>query len=306
MTELCIYNEQLKNDYICSCDTILPKSYLEVWFSRFAVKETRLNKDLSEFTCDEILDFYKSLHTTSVLILENINSQMSKYTNWVSSSKNSYKDLELKDLNSCIDKNKANEMFIKRKDLLSLCQQMMNPRDKMVVLGLFEGIKGQNYCEFACMKNEDFDFENKKVYLRSTDRTVNISNELAEYIQQTIETEVYFPISENKKHNYGFKKNSGYVLKPFYNQINFSSEYRRGRNIYVALIRNLKYFEIENLNAQSIFESGMIYYLNQTAAKYEMSALDLLNDKEKCKCIVDQFGKIPKISLLSRYKDKLR
>lgn len=306
MTELCIYNEQLKNDYICSCDTVLPKSYLEVWFSRFAIKEQKLNKDLSEFSCEEILDFYKNLHTTSVLILENINSQMSKYTNWTGCQKNSYKELELSDLNSVIDKDKINEMFIQRKDLLSLCQQMMNPRDKMVILGLFEGVKGQNYCEFSCMKNEDFDYENRRIYLRSTDRTINISDELAQYIQQTIETEVYFPISKSKKANYEFKKNSGYILKPFYNQTNFSSEYRRGRNIYLAITRNLKYFEIENLSAQSIFESGMIYYLNQVAVKYEMSALDLLNDKDKCKCIIEQFGNIPKISLLSRYKDKLK
>ncbi len=306
MTELCIYNEKLKNDYICCCNTKLPKSYLEVWFSRFSTKEIELNKDLSQFTKEEILDFYTKIHTASVLILENINSQMAKYTSWTGYSENSYKSIDLYDLNNCIDTHKVNEMFIKRKDLLSLCEQMMNPRDKMVVLGLFEGIKGQNYCEFACMKNEDFDFDSKTVYLRATDRTINISDELAEYIQQTIETDVYFPITQrSKRTNYEFKKGSGYVLKPFYNQVNFKDEYRRGRNIYVALVRNLKYFEIENLSAQSIFESGIIYFVNKEAAKCEMSAMEVLHNKDKCELIKKQFGNIPKISLLSRYKDKL-
>ena len=76
------YNTDLKIQYIeeKSKEVIIPNNYLECQFNKTNKLESELDKDLSNFTVYEIIEYYKMLNVSSLDTLFPMNSQFSMYT----------------------------------------------------------------------------------------------------------------------------------------------------------------------------------------------------------------------------------
>ena len=74
-----MYNKEHKERFIAERDN---KSYLECQFKKVSFMEFELNKDVSNFTFYEIIEYYKLLNTCSLEYLRVLNSQFSLYTQW--------------------------------------------------------------------------------------------------------------------------------------------------------------------------------------------------------------------------------
>ena len=71
-----LYNEEIKLRFISerNREVILPENYLERQFRKISDMERELNKDLSNFTFYEIIEYYKLLNIPSLDSLSVMNS----------------------------------------------------------------------------------------------------------------------------------------------------------------------------------------------------------------------------------------
>lgn len=86
-----------------------------------------------------------------------------------------------------------------RKDILEICNQLESPRDKALLLGVYEGVCGDRFVELTNLKPEDI--KNGKVYIESRDDEIPISKELEQYFRDAYEKENFirvFGLSEGR------------------------------------------------------------------------------------------------------------
>lgn len=191
-----MYNESLKNKYIN--ERILYNNNVDQVlygiFNNSEKMEKELDKDLSCFTVSEIIEFYKSLCSTSCLYLNVINGQLKYYTqycmtnNIVTDGQNHYDEIDIAVLNSCINIGLANASIITRKDLLHMCGSFLNVSDEVLALAVFEGISGKYNLELKYLKKSDI---NGNIITLYNGRQLEISDKLIELINESCDVYVY-------------------------------------------------------------------------------------------------------------------
>ena len=301
-----MYNKEYKERFIAERDN---KSYLECQFNKVASMETELNKDLSNFTFYEIIEYYKLLNTCSLEYLRVLNSQFSLYTQWclqqnlVNDSQNHYLEVRIEDYDGCVNKTLLNLKVIPKNMILNWVDALPNPRDQFILLGLFEGIKGQDFCELGKLKPEDV---HRNTLNLCTGRTIEISDKLKDIIGNCITETIYYGIKSKESSRKFPLIDRGYVIKDYPNTKEDIDNFGRGRQIYKSINRIMNYLGIyPNVSANQIFESGKIDMICTRAKEFEMSCEDYIySDKiseveEKYNCT------FIKKAYIIKYKDYL-
>ena len=231
-----MYNAEYKERFISDreAEAILSKGYLECQFEKVSSMEERLEKDVSNFTFYEIIEYYKLINTHSMNVLQVLNSQFSLYTQWclqnnlVNDGQNHFLEMRLEDYDKCVNKVLFNLKVVDKNTVLNWVGQLQNPRDQFILLGLFEGIKGKDFCELANLKPEDV---NGNIVKLCTGRTIEISNKLKHIIEECVEEAVYYSATGDRKKTMPLI-DRGYIIKDYPNTKDDVSEFQRGRQIY--------------------------------------------------------------------------
>ena len=276
-----MYNETIKNRYIQEKEstTNMPIGYLGRQFNKSESFEEKLNKDICNFTAYEIMDFYKTINITSLESLVVLNSHLSMYTQWclqqnlVPDCQNHFDEIDSDILIGCINTTTLEKSIITRKTLNIWLSKLNNPSDAFVMLCLFEGIKGKDFCEIANMKLSDFSGNTVKL---CTGREMVVPDKLIELAEITDKTMEYRAVSRTNMKVYPLEE-EGYILKKYTNTQDEVSDYQRGRRIYQKLLRNFADLEVADyMKANSLVESGKIDYINRRAQEEGMSGKDFL------------------------------
>lgn len=296
-----LYNEEIKLRFISerNREVILPENYLERQFRKISDMERELNKDLSNFTFYEIIEYYKLLNIPSLDSLSVMNSQFSLYTQWclqenlVKDNQNHFLEITMETMKSCINKALFNMKIVSKDIILNWVEQLPNPKDQFVLLGLFEGIKGKDFCELLKLRPEDI---NNNIAKICTGREIKISDKLCSIIDDCVSETKYYSITGNNTKVMTLI-DRGYIIKDYPNARNDVSEFSAGRKIYNSIMRILNYFDVGYMTANSIYESGKLYMINQRAKELRISAkeyiyLDYIKEVEKkydCKIVRSTF-----------------
>ena len=275
------YNEDLKKQYIeeKSKEVIISSNYLECQFNKTSKMEEELGKDLSNFTVYEITEYYKMLNASSFDTLFVMNSQFSMYTQWclqknlVKDNQNHFLEITLEYLRDCLNKALFNMKFVNRETVENWVDQLPNPKDQFVLLGLFEGLKGKDFCELSRLKPKDV---KGNIATLCTGREIVLSKKLVKIINDCVIEDQYYSISGN-----GTKVmpllNKGYVIKDYPNAIADVSDFQRGRKIYNSVSRILNYFDVGDfMTANSIAESGKLHMIKERAKELDLSCRDYI------------------------------
>ncbi|WP_346961360.1 hypothetical protein [Clostridium sp.] len=297
-----MYNEDLKERYIkeINNEVILPNNYLRCQFNKVSNMEFELKKDICNFTAYEIIEYYKILNVSSFDSLIVMNSQFSKYTQWclqenlVKDNQNHFLELTLEQIKNCVNKALFNKKIVSLDTILSWCEQLPNPKDQFIMLALFEGLKGKDFCDISRLKPEDIKGHTANLY---TGRSVELSSKLLNIIDDCMNENTYYSITGE-----GIKTMplifNGYIVKDYPNVKADVSEFQIGRKIYNSITRSLNYVGmLKYMSANSIFESGKLYMINKRAKELNMSAeeyiySDYINEVEKkynCKIVKSTF-----------------
>ena len=277
-----MFNAEFKERYIIekNSESILPKGYLERQFDKVSSMEENLNKDISNFTFYEIMEYYKLLNTSSIANLQVLNSQFSMYTQWclqqnlVADGQNHFLEMRFEDYDMCINKGLAELSIVSKKMIYKWIDELQNPRDQFILLGLFEGIKGKDYCELANLRPQDIHGNTATL---CTGRTIEISNKLVSIIEDCIEEKIYYSLSGKEKKTMPLM-DRGYIIKDYPNTINDS-----GRKIYNSVTRIMQFIGVyPKISAAQIFESGKLDMIKTQSEKYGVNYTDyILSNKIK-------------------------
>ena len=275
------YNPELKIQYIeeKSKEVIISSNYLECQFNKTSKMEEELGKDLSNFTVYEIVEYYKMLNASSFDTLFVMNSQFSMYTQWclqkslVKDNQNHFLEMTLEHLKDCLNKVLFKMRFVTRGRILNWVDELPNPKDQFVLLGLFEGLKGKDFCELSKLRPENIKGD---IASLCTGREIKLSNRLLKIISDCVIEDKYYSITGNATKVMPLL-DKGFVIKDYPNARADVSDFQVGRKIYNSITRILNYFDVGNfMTANSVFESGKIDMIKERAKELGMSCRDYI------------------------------
>lgn len=303
-----LYNNEIKETYIQEIDKeiVMPSNYLNRLFSNISIYEEELGKDACNFTAYEIVEYYKILNISSFDSLVVINSQLSKYTQWclnnnlVKDNQNHYYEIPIKQLKNCINNIAFNKKIVTQEDIYKWSNELPNPKDKFILVGLFEGIKGKEFCELAKLKPEDI--KGNVAYLCSN-REIHLSDKLVKIIKDCLNEDKYYSISGNAVKQTTLVYN-GYVLKDYPNVKDNVSDFQIGRKVYNSIIRSLSFVgAAQFVSANSIFESGKIHMILKRSKELNMTPEEYIYS-DYIKEVENRYNcKIVKSIFLLKYKE---
>lgn len=164
----------------------------------FGKHEELIGKDICDWSITDIRECFILRNTTSTNVLRNIKSQLSEYTDWCINhrlsqiNQNNWENVTESLLKVCINTGLAKKQLIPRDELLDRLDDLLNDRDKFLILGLYEGMTTK---ELFSAKKEDI---NGNVMSLSSGRKFVISDELKAFAERSaVATEYYIKKSNN-------------------------------------------------------------------------------------------------------------
>lgn len=305
-----MFNEELKRRYIEDKreNTTVPEFYLEYQFNNVQGMEEELGKDAYDFTVYEIMEYYKLLNISTLESLAVLNSHFSLYTQWclsqniVKDNQNHYLELNLEQLQKCLNKVLFDKKIVDRKQVVAWCEQLPNPKDQVVMLGLFEGLKGKDFADFVNLRPCDVHGNTLTLF---DGREIEVSKRLIRYIDHAISEDTYYSASEMQVKQMPLV-DRGYVIKEYPNTKQGTTAFIKGRAIYNGIARSLKYVGVfQFMSANNISESGKISMIKERAKHYNMTPREYIYSEE-IKEVEHQFNcHIAKSTFCLKYQDYL-
>lgn len=268
-TEAIYYNEELKKRYIREKEKTLSinSSYIDIQFRKASEQEYELDKDLSNWTQYEIVEFYKMLNIATYESLLWLNSILSQYTQFclenclVRDNQNHYLECTKEVLAGCINKAILCKKIIDRETVIEWIDILPNPKDQFILLSLFEYGKSKDFKDIVYAEPKGA--EGNK--LKLLDRTVDISDRLKDIIENCIKEDTYYSISGK-----GVKimplVYHGYIVKSYPNQNMELSDFQKGRNIYMSCQRMFSFLGVGQwMTPNCVSESGKLHMIKKRA-----------------------------------------
>lgn len=284
-----MFNEERKLRYteIRESSVIIQKDALKRMFNNIEESERRLNKDACEFLENEILAYYKTLGTRSLLSLTNINSQFSTYTDWclgkgyVTDGQNHYRVLVQKDLERCINLFAIETFSITREELVNQLRQLPNAREQFLILYIYEvGMKdiSENLREMTL----DW-FEGNILHL--PDRDIVISDELKHFAEEAV--------VEDRIYSYVTEKSFPLVMegKIFSWRANTNMTTISATKFAIIFRKAMDFLGYDGIRQKEIELLGMKETLEKLAAKAGISAEKAIYREDVFKKMLKQYGR---------------
>ena len=303
------YNKELKQRYITEKEKMLSISsnYIDVQLRKVAEIEYELDKDVSNWTLYEIIEYYKILNIFSYESLLCLNSIFSQYTqfclenNLVKDNQNHFLECTHEVLNGCLNKAILNKRIVDRNTIIKWVEELPNPKDQFILLSLFEFGKSKDFKDIVFAKRSDINGNKMKLY----NRTVIISKKLQNIIEDCITEDFYYSMTGK-----GIKKmpltDYGFIVKSYPNQNIDLSDFQKGRNIYISCQRIFDYLGVGQwMTANAISESGKLYMIYERSKELGMTPLEYIYSTYSTE-VENQFGfKFIKSVYIKKYNEYL-
>lgn len=270
-----LYNEEQKERYLSEVkDNYAPDVIVNIrsLFNRVSEFEETLEKDVCNFSREEISNMYSLLMYSSKYVYSSVNSRLRAYVEWclsqmlVNDGCNHFQEFSLDDFDKYINKRILANKYMDRETYEHILDGIPNPRDKFLIMCLYEFGKSQNFEDIFGMKIEDIDQEKGVIHLRSG-RTVKVSKELIATAIETNNDPHYLMPGRGVYRNlldspYIFKraKTSGDEIENIDNN-------NQNVKFVARLIKGLVEYVGENrgINATAIAESGQFEWIHHRA-----------------------------------------
>ena len=273
LKEMGMYNEERKRAFLEEqYPSESSRDILAYLFYKSRITEEELNKDLHDFSRDELINFFHNLDPKNETSARTNGSVIYSYINWASENRyrvvtdnpllgipSSWYDQFIGERKLYISKDKLDEIV--RPDCI------VNAQDSAILQLLFEGVSGTRLSELLNLKQGDIDWDNNLLHLvddkyGKREKPLKVSDKCMELLKKAIDEETYFSKNgtvEGKKSEISLVKNV-YVLRNIkvggysVDKGNPSLVYRR-----MDMIQEFVDTGLENFTTKTITKSGMIY-----------------------------------------------
>lgn len=256
-------------------------------FNSVSRLEELYNKDVCNFTRPEIIDFYQSLNAKSKERLSMTNSILKEYKTWCIENGFCYDatpyfdTFTIDDFKNYISKNILENKYIGEKTLKSYLDEIINPQDQLLLVLLYNGIKGKQLCEVINLHVNQI--KGNELHL-CTGRVVKVDDSVIDLIRETDNTYIYYSYGDNPRQweLVGDKvfKNTKSVRSD-----SMASIYHR---FTTKMVNLQKMFDNPELTINRVAISGMLNALKKEADKHNITVRELILSK-KAQPILEQY-----------------
>lgn len=163
------------------------------------------------------------------------------------------------DLLRAFNDEKLSDMKLDRKDIESICNKLINPVEKALIMGSFEGIKGYSWDDFLQLELKHIDQENNMVYLPVRKTSISISANLTNYLVDACNADSWISHSGS---TLPYSEGDTHVIKRVRRKVNESNDEAEPHTAYYIFKNSLKYLGIsDNVSLRTVWRSGIIDYL---------------------------------------------
>ena len=140
--------------------------------NRAAGFEHRFGKPFYQFTTEEALEMYKSIHAISVVSLQNSNLVLKHAARWFTfqygmEASDAYETMTKEQLSAVVDTEKQRSMILSRENVDNIQSNLLNAIDRAIVEMLFQGVGGESLKELTFMNASNVDLTNHVLYFRT-------------------------------------------------------------------------------------------------------------------------------------------
>lgn len=259
---------------------VVAKTSLYAVFRKTEPFEDKLNKDVSQFTREEILDMFAQFRAKSVNSLLNYAIILKHYSRLMR-GENEYESITKADVVDLIDK--SGNILLSREELDDIEAQLLNWSDKAIVELLWEGISGKNMIDIysvseECIQGDMLCVNEKEFYM---------TNRLKELLPKAFaETEI---MSYGNTMRIVEVEGKGRLYKERANTRGVDSDDQKFRYFYRRIQIFREYLDIPGLTMKNLSASGMFYYI-QLGIKETGLALREFLKTSKGKELAIQYG----------------
>lgn len=282
-----LYNPELKikfieENYPVNKNT---KQSILYMFVKSATVERAFDKDLCVFKIDEILDLAKRLDYKTIGTMQSAFSYFASYVDWCIANelRGSYEGdindvaifMQTQDLSQFLSRIRVGNMYLTKEEAYDLVDSLVNFQDKAYILGIYEGIGGEEMYELRSLKLENIDFDNNTVELTNIDnakRTIKITDKLKNILAFANSQEEY--LSANGKsltvRRPRLLTQSPYILRPLYRQATSGKMMGYG-TFSQKMVRIRKYVDYPFISISSITDSGAINRITELTEEQNLT-----------------------------------
>lgn len=260
--------EKFLNEYKRS--RVIVEATVRATLNRALEFEHKFNKQFYEFTIEEIVEMYKSIHTISDRSLQNANLALKHAARWLINAKglvckSAYEDVTKELILSCVDTNKRENMILTQDDLVEIQGDLLNWTDKGILRMLFLGA-GSNWLKELTFFNMSQVSRKEGLIYFKTGKVIPITEEDYESIKNACAEEELMTFGDtsriSKVKSYGFFKQRFNALSNSDNPNDEKDAERRFRFIQRRLLLISKDLGIQ-LNSGGLQTSGLLHHLKQ-------------------------------------------
>lgn len=271
-----MFNEAQKETFIKEYlrSKVVAETSLYAVFKKTEGFEEKLNKDVSKFTRDEILDMLAKFKAKSINSLLNYTIVLKHYSRFVFGAvgTNAYESIGKADIADLIDKD-AN-ILLTREELDDVEVQLLNWVDKAIIELLWNGVAGKNMEDIYSV-SEDCVQGN---ILRVNEKEFPMTDRLKELLPKAFaETELMSYGNTMKVIEVNGK---GKIYKERPNARGIDTPDSRFRWVYRKIQIFRDYLDLPGLTMKNIAASGLWYYLQLCMEKTKLDLRTFLRTKE--------------------------
>ena len=291
------YNKETKAWYLKESSESFTESTLKSFdglFRKTSPFETVLNKDICNFSTEEIYDMLKRFNSSSINSLEKYCRLLSLYVQWcnqqgmITDSQNHFLEIKVDQLRNCINTIKRNKKYIDRNIVIDWCKKLQ-PMDSMVLLCLFEGILGKEFEEIRNLRMRDF--KDGCFVDLSNGKRKRCSAELIESARESMLTGYY--IGKNWK-----KVDTQYAVYSIYDDGCYkitegskwdANDFMIKKRLYVQISNILNDLKVPYMNMSDIQLSGLAYALKERVKQMGLKTVKEMLSADAAMDILDQY-----------------
>ena len=253
---------------------VIAETSLYAIFKKTEDFEEKLNKDVSKFTRDEILDMLAKFKAKSINSLLNYTIVLKHYSRFVFGAvgTNAYESIGKADVSDMVDKN-AN-ILLTREELDDVEVQLLNWVDKAIIELLWNGVAGKNMEDIYSV-SEDCVQGN---ILRVNEKEFPMTDRLKELLPKAFaETEL---MSYGNTMRVIDVNGKGKIYKERPNARGIDTPDIRFRWVYRKIQIFRDYLDMPGLTMKNIAASGLWHYLQLCIEKTKLDLRTFLRTKE--------------------------
>lgn len=271
-----MFNEAQKEIFIKEYlrSKVIAETSLYAIFKKTEDFEEKLNKDVSKFTRDEILDMLAKFKAKSINSLLNYTIVLKHYSRFVFGvvGTNAYESIGKADVADMVDKN-AN-ILLTREELDDVEVQLLNWVDKAIIELLWNGVAGKNMEDIYSV-SEDCVQGN---ILRVNEKEFPMTDRLRELLPKAFaETEL---MSYGNTMRVIEVNGKGKIYKERPNARGIDTPDIRFRWVYRKIQIFRDYLDMPGLTMKNIAASGLWHYLQLCMEKTKLDLRTFLRTKE--------------------------